>query len=156
VSTDDDRREAAAALASSAFAEPKPYDPADWHWDDINRHQQKIAAMVARAVVGTRDAEIIRVRGQRDEARRALRVFTPAPRSVEDVQLEAGAIRFAWADRFAALLNEATVRDEHAPILDNRTVSTVLDIWETLLVEQITARAALESAASPSAPEEQQ
>lgn len=139
-----DQTNAAHELATAAFAEPKPYDPADWHWDDITPHQQKIAAMVARAVVGTRDAEIIRVRGQRDEARRALHVFTPPPRSVEDVQLEAGAVRFAWGSRFAALLDD---------LLDEDDLMAVLAAWETLLTEQVTARAALESVAAPTTPE---
>jgi hypothetical protein len=64
----------------------------------------------------------------------------PAARTAEEVQADAGAIRFGWGERFAALLED---------LLDEDDLMAVLAAWETLLREQIEARAALEAVTSP-------
>jgi hypothetical protein len=83
---------------------------------------------------------INRLTAQRDEARRALTRVMPAARTAEEVQADAGAIRFSWGPRFAALLED---------LLDEDDLLAVLAAWETLLREQVTAHAALEAVTSP-------
>jgi hypothetical protein len=94
----------------------------------------------APLIAAQRDAEIARLQAQLDEARRALTRVMPAARTAEEVQADAGAIRFSWGPRFAALLED---------LLDEDDLMAVLAAWETLLSEQIDARAALEAVTSP-------
>lgn len=83
---------------------------------------------------------INRLTAQRDEARHALARVMPAARTTEEIQADAGAIRFGWGSRFAALLED---------LLDEDDLMAVLAAWETLLREQIAARAALEAITDP-------
>lgn len=104
------------------------------------RQAEAVLNAAAPLIVAEKDAEIDRLQAQLDEARRALTRVMPAARTAEEVQADAGAIRFGWGPRFAALLDG---------LLDEDDLMAVLAAWETLLREQVTARAALEAVINP-------
>jgi hypothetical protein len=123
---------------------------ADWlnlDYDRIGDGQKNLCSQ-AKAVLGVTAERIAavhadrinRLTAQRDEARSALTRMMPAARTADEVQADAGAIRFGWGPRFAELLED---------LLDEDDLMAVLAAWETLLREQVAARAALEAVTTP-------
>lgn len=110
-------------------------------WDDLQpgakfawaQRARKALQAAAPLIAAEKDARL-------DEARRALTRLMPAARTAEEVQSDAGAIRFSWGARFAALLED---------LIDEDDLMAVLAAWETLLREQVAARAALEAVTDP-------
>lgn len=132
----------ARAIMRSAYAGD------DNQWDKLQPSQQHIVRERAMEVINASAPLIVavhadrinRLTAQRDEARHALARVMPAARTAEEIQADAGAIRFGWGSRFAALLED---------LLDEDDLMAVLAAWETLLREQVAARAALEAITDP-------
>lgn len=108
--------------------------------DTLCEQAEAILKGAAPHITAEKDAEIDRLQTRLDEARHALTRVMPAARTAEEVQADAGAIRFGWGPRFAALLED---------LLDEDDLMAVLAAWETLLREQVAARATLEAVTDP-------
>jgi hypothetical protein len=132
---------AARALVNSGVVPGKTWDElqpgAKFLWA---QRAKRMLDAAAPPIVAEKSAQIEDLQTRLDGARRALTHVMPAARTAEEVQADAGAIRFGWGPRFAALLED---------LLDEDDLMAVLAAWETLLREQVVARAALEAVTSP-------
>lgn len=136
------------AIEAGAKAYVEFYKGRNDAWESASHSTRNRARVLASEVLiaaapllaGDRAAEFERLTTQLAELHRALTRVMPAARTAEEVQADAGAIRFGWGARFAALLED---------LLDEDDLMAVLAAWETLLREQVAARAALEAATCP-------
>ncbi len=109
----DEHAGAVAYLAACALTEPTPYSADDWHWDDMSRAEQRLAAMAAQAAVAERDAEITHLRAELATTKASLHdarwmardVLASRAAEIEQLQAEVAAhghdlvYRLAAADR---------------------------------------------------------